>query len=349
MNEELRFSWGHIIAFLALIFIAYVTFMGITYLTLGNFVYAGIGSLTCVVLLAVFLLGAQLKKGSHTKFYKSIKLERFLLLMSPIVLALAFYPFNHFWSVLDREDEIVKEFDSSISHAHGIFDEYELYANKRIDTLSYRISKLTSKQQQNRLDELKLLLLSKNYDKLKSIANSWIANASECSTVWNVFLLGNVDNIIDAVGKWTDDLNSVSSKHLKCEDYDVADFSTECESKQKTVRGLEDLKSKYANKEYKFNILSFIMMIICFMMLLCPYFIQERHAANCEKFWDFWVFSYFFNSKEDTGFPKESSGEPIIKPQKTNSHKGEFVGHNNKVEDINKTIRKPKTSKGAPV
>lgn len=349
MNEELRFSWGHIFAFLALIFIAYVTFMGITYLTLGNFVYAGIGASACVVVLAVFLLGAQIKKGAPTKFYKSIIWERILLLMSPIVLVLSFYPYNHFWSVLDQEDEIIEDFNTSISHAHGIFNEYELYANKRIDTLSYRISKLSSEQKQNRIDELRLLLLSNNYEKLKSEANSWITNASKSSTVWNVFLLGNVDIIIKAVGKWTDDLNSVSSKHLKCEDYDVEDFSTECDSKQKAVQGLANLKSKYENKEYKFNILSLITMIICFMMLLCPYFIQERHAANCEKFWDFWVFSYFFNSKGDTGSPKESSGEPIIKPQKNNSHKGELEDSNNEVEDINKTIRKPKTSKGAPV
>lgn len=349
MNEELRFSWGHILAFLALIFIAYVTFMGITYLTLGNFVYAGIGASACVVVLAIFLLGAQIKKGAPTKFYKSIIWERVLLLISPIVLVLSFYPYNHFWSVLDQEDEIVKDFNTSITYAHGIFNEYELYANKRIDTLSYRVSKLSSEQQQNRIDELRLLLLSSNYEKLKSEANSWITNASKSSTVWNVFLLGNVDNIIEAVGKWTDDLNSVSSKHLRCEDYDVVDFSTECDSKQKTVQGLAILKSKYANKEYKFNILSLITMIICFMMLLFPYFIQERHAANCEKFWDFWVFSYFFNSKEDAESLKESSDEPIIKPQTYNPHKGAIEVLNNEVEDINKTIRNPKTSKGAPV
>lgn len=349
MNEELRFSWGHILAFLALIFIAYVTFMGITYLTLGNFIYAGIGASACVVVLAVFLLGAQVKKGAPTKFYKSIKWERFLWLMSPIVLAFAFYPYNHFWSVLDQEDEIVKDFDTSISYAHGIFDEYELYANNRIDTLSCGISKLSPQQQQNRIDELRLLLLSKNYAKLKLEANSWITNASRSSTVWNVFLIGNVDNIIGAVEKWTNDLSAVSSKHLKCEEYDVEDFSAECNSKQKTVQGLENLKNKYASKDYKFNILSLITMIICFLMLLCPYFIQERHAANCEKFWDFWMFSYFFNSKGDTGFPQESGGEPIIKPQKKNSHKGEIENPNNEVEDINKTIRKPKTSKGAPV
>ena len=72
MNERLKFSWGHILAFLALIFIAYVTFMGITYFTLGNFIVAGIGALVCVIFLALFLLGAQIKKGTSTKFYKSI-------------------------------------------------------------------------------------------------------------------------------------------------------------------------------------------------------------------------------------------------------------------------------------
>lgn len=348
MNEELRFSWGHILAFLALIFIAYVTFMGITYLTLGNFGYAGIGALACVVLLAVFLLGAQVKKGAPTKFYKSIIWERILLLMSPVVLVLAFYPYNHFWSVLDQEDEIVKDFNTSISYAHEIFDEYESYANKRIDTLSYRISKLSSEQQQNRTDELRLLLLSKNYDKLKSEAKSWIDNASKSSTVWNVFLLGNVDNIIEAVGKWTSDLSTVSSKHLKCEDYDVVDFGAECNAKQKTVQGLANLKSKYANKDYKINIVSLVTMIICFLMLLCPYFIQERHAANCERFWDFWIFSYFYNSKEDSGFTHVEP-EPIIKPKKNYSHKGNIENHNNEVEDNNKPICKPKTSKGAPV
>lgn len=83
-------------------------------------------------------------------------------------------------------------------------------------------------------------------------------------------------------------------------------------------------------------------------MLLCPYFIQERHAANCERFWDFWIFSYFYNSKEDSG-STHVEPEPIIKPKKNYSHKGNIENHNNEVEDNNKPICKPKTSKGAPV
>ena len=347
MNEELRFSWGHIIAFLALIFIAYVTFMGITYLTLGNFWYAGIGALTCVIVLAIFLLGAQVKKGSPTKFYKSIIWERFLLLMSPIVLAFAFYPYNHFWTVLDKEDDIVKDFNSSISYAHGIFDEYESYANKRIETLSNMVSNLSKAEQQNRIDELTLLLLSKNYDKLKMEATTWINNSSKSSTVWNVFLLGNVDNISEAVEKWIINLNAVSIKHLKCENYNVIDFGTEGMAYLNVQQGLKELKKKYSSTEFKLNIISLVTMIICFLMLLCPYFIQERNAANCERFWDFWILSYFYNSSKDEGSTVESvqNSRPTHNLQLLS--KANPDNSNNEVK--NKPISKFKTSKGAPV
>ena len=36
-NETLKFSWGHIIAFLALVIISYVTYMGDFYDNGGNF------------------------------------------------------------------------------------------------------------------------------------------------------------------------------------------------------------------------------------------------------------------------------------------------------------------------
>ena len=39
----------------------------------------------------------------------------------------------------------------------------------------------------------------------------------------------------------------------------------------------------------------------------------------------------------------------IIMPKKNYSHKGNIENHNNEVEDNNKPICKPKTSKGAPV
>ena len=344
MNERLKFSWGHILAFLALIFIAYVTFMGITYFTLGNFIVAGIGALVCVIFLALFLLGAQIKKGTSTKFYKSIIWERIFILMSPVVLLLTFYPYNHFWTVLEKETEIVKDFNTTISNVHSIFDEYEAYAGQRLEKLSTNMSNFSKEEQENRIDELKLLLLSKNYDKFKTEANSWIDNASKNSTVWNVFLLGNVDNIVVAIEKWTNNLISVSAKHLACEKYNVPHFDHECTAKKAAIKGLTDLKDKYSNTIWQFNILSLVTMAICFLMLLCPYFIQERNAANCERFWDFGILSNFYEENDNTKTNIEKK-ETLISKRKPVAKDNPNRNDNNK----DKINNKPKTSKGAPV
>lgn len=344
MNERLKFSWGHILAFLALIFIAYVTFMGITYFTLGNFIVAGIGALVCVIFLALFLLGAQIKKGTSTKFYKSIIWERIFILMSPVVLLLTFYPYNHFWTVLEKETEIVKDFNTTISNVHSIFDEYEAYAGQRLEKLSTNMSNFSKEQQENRIDELKLLLLSKNYDKFKTEANSWIDNASKNSTVWNVFLLGNVDNIVVAIEKWTNNLIFVSAKHLACEKYNVQNFDKECTAKKAAIKGLTDLKDKYSNTIWQFNILSLVTMTICFLMLLCPYFIQERNAANCERFWDFGILSNFYEENDNTKTNIEKK-ETLIGKRKPVAKDNPNRNDNNK----DKINNKPKTSKGAPV
>lgn len=353
MNKVLKFSVANVVAFLALIFIAYVTFMGITYSTLGNFVIAGWGSAICILLLAIVLVGAQIKKGesNRTKFYKSLIWERWLLFVSPLVLAMVFYPYNHFWTVLSLDEEISKDFNSSITQAHGIFDEYEEYAQNRIDRLSEALENVKNINIDNRKDELRLVLLSSNYKELKKEANSWIDKTStrinvfglfsvNKSSVWNVFLFGNIDNISDAIRKWTVNLSEMSSKQLKIENYEVAFFSSDCRAKQLSIKGLNNLKAKYSNIGYKFNWISIFTMVICLIMLLCPYFIQERNAANDEKFWDFWPFSSKYNA--------DNIHEDTIEPQDGNlSDKGKLNENTTLENKINSN--KLKSSKGAPV
>ena len=73
MNTKLKFSWAHIIAFLAIIFISYITFVGITYLTDGSFYVATLGMLVIDALLLLFFIGAQAMKGTDSKFATCIK------------------------------------------------------------------------------------------------------------------------------------------------------------------------------------------------------------------------------------------------------------------------------------
>ena len=41
-NQKLRFTFGHILAYISLIFIGYISFLGLTYWGDGNFILSGI-------------------------------------------------------------------------------------------------------------------------------------------------------------------------------------------------------------------------------------------------------------------------------------------------------------------
>ena len=82
-NEKLRFSWGHIIAAVALVAVAYCTFVGMVYLLKGQFLLSGVitGVITLLIA-ALFFIPQQLKATDH-RFEKRIKWERAFIFFSP--------------------------------------------------------------------------------------------------------------------------------------------------------------------------------------------------------------------------------------------------------------------------
>lgn len=283
MNRKLRFSWGHIVAFLALIFIAYVVFMGATYYTVGNY-YVGLIAMGCSVLLIVLtILGAQVLKGVDKKFHRSIVWERILVLCSPLIIIIVGVPFSHFWTVQSSEDEIIQQFDKSIKASMGIFSDYESYSDSRIEHLkSSLVSKIKDDQLvNNRVDELSLYLKSSTTKSIKE-AKGWINKVSDSPSIWNVFLFGNISTIEGAIEQWTESLNAISQKSISSET-DVDSFSTANIHKEKALNGLTSLKGMYQETKTP-NALAIMTLIICYLMLLCPYFVQERHSRNIETF-----------------------------------------------------------------
>ena len=132
MNEHLKFSWGHIIAFIALITIGYITFMGVTYYTDGDFLSASIYMVCVFILLFAVFIGAQFLKATHRKFSRRIWFERILVFSSPIIYIFALIPFSHFWTVQKNDKEIVSKFSQSIEASRQLFYDYDDYSSKRI-------------------------------------------------------------------------------------------------------------------------------------------------------------------------------------------------------------------------
>lgn len=281
MNKTLKFSWGHIVSFLALIFMSYVSFMGAFYMTNGDMLFSIIAiAVIDVVLLAVFSW-AQLLKATARKFDKRIKVERFVVLvLCPIVVIASMLPQNYFWLVYGQRDLVVTSFNTSIVESKGMFDDYERYADERIDrytSLLDRIKHNDTVAKENYVNTLRLQLLSVNYDSLRSKAVRWIDNAGRDGTVWNAFLVGNSRQITQSIEEWHGTLVEFSTPVLSNEGKDVVPFDADGASLNAATAGLQTIVEVYAGQS-GVSWLTFPVCILLFACLLLPYVLQQRNT-----------------------------------------------------------------------
>jgi hypothetical protein len=299
MNENLKFSWAHIIAFLAIIAVSYSSFVGLTYLTNGDFTSAIIGMGVIDIAYILYFIGAQQMKASGVKMHRKIIWERIFIFGSPIVFIAGMIPMSHFWTVTSQNDEIVNSFTNSISNARQLFSDYEEYSNQRIATYSETLKKIIANrdddsltfrkagfeiekvniQKENMIETLRLQLLSQNYDSLKVVANDWIDEANQGASTWNVFLLGNTREIKDALNNWENQLKSFSTKELSNETIknDVPKFSSN--GAQSAISGIDSLTAAFTTQRNP-NMASIVFGIVIYLMLLFPYILQDRHTKS---------------------------------------------------------------------
>lgn len=82
-NEKLKFSWSHIIAALALVAIAYFTFVGTVYLLKGQFLRSGLITAAITLIIGLLFFIPQQLKATERRFDKRIKWERAFIFASP--------------------------------------------------------------------------------------------------------------------------------------------------------------------------------------------------------------------------------------------------------------------------
>lgn len=283
INETLKFSWGHIIAFIALIFISYVSFMGITYLTDGDFLYAGLGVLIINLVLIVFFIIPQILKGTDEKFSRKIILERILFFSAPVLFIIVMIPYAHFWTVFDNRTQVETTFSESIKTTKGMFESYEAYANNRVKEYDKKLAqcKTEAVHRTNEVEALRLQLIADNYDALKESAIEWIDNASG-TTVWNVFMIGNIKKIESAIESWNKSLNDFSSKTMTDEAEGIEPFSSSDPSVTTAKENLNNLRAVYTTMNAP-TMIAIGVGVLLYILLLFPYIIQSRNTKSTFK------------------------------------------------------------------
>lgn len=301
MNKTLKFSFGHIIAFIAIIFIGYLSFIGLVYLNDGNFKIALVETAAVVVVLFAICLGIQLLKATESKFSRRIKIERTLLIIAPIIYVAAMIPYMHFWTINSHNDELVKEFTDAITLSKQMFTDYDTYTDRRLSeysnhldqTISLRSAnpaafaaagftsdRLLEAQKQNMMRTLQLQLRSSNYDSLKTLANTWIENADQGASSWNVFLLGNTKQIEQAINDWEANLTSWAESRLSNEPQNSAAlFGDSGSSAARANASLAKMHHRY-NSLAAPSIVAILSVILLYGLIMLPWVLQDRHTRS---------------------------------------------------------------------
>lgn len=299
MNEKLQFSWGHIIAFLALIAVSYISFVGFTYLTNGNFTFALIVMGITDIVFIIFFIGAQQMKASGVKMKRKIIWERIFIFGSPVVFIAGMISMSHFWTIRSQNNEIVATFTTSINDAQQLFSDYEAYSNTRIENYEKGLNRIiankesdkrtfieagfednkASIQRENMIETLRLQLLSQNYDSLQNVAEKWMNEAGRGASTWNVFLLGNTREIRNALANWETQLKSFSTKEMSNESLTGKISHFQSDGAEKAIAGIDSLTASFTRQGFP-TIGAIIFGIVIYLMLILPYIIQDRHTKN---------------------------------------------------------------------
>ena len=309
MYKNLKFSWAHILAFLALICIGYISFVGLTYDIDEGFKKPAFIMLGILLILIIWFIGVQQLKGidNNFSFSKCIWWERILLFTSPIVFVLCMYPFNHAINVSSEAKNIETTFVEAIASSTKMFDDYELYSQERIKNYEdFLLRVKTNKNIQPNLykelgfngkdDDKKIQIevetldrqLTANYDSLNIVAREWIKRVDQKTSVWNVFLVGNIKEIQSAIQDWSTSLKNFSSVILsteKLQTQEVLPFDTDKEHIGNIINKLNSLTEIYnpSDESNKLNFKTVLWGIILYILLIFPYLIQVRNGVSTYK------------------------------------------------------------------
>ena len=281
MHEKLKFSFGHVLAFLALLFIGYIIFTGVTYFTKGSYVIGGIvaGGIMAVLLLMLFRL--QMLKATNQKIEKRIVHERVLVVFFILFCGLSFVAYSHFWTVKSKENQVVGYFNQSIQTSRQLFADYQTYSAERM--AAYSPDSVDEQTAQVLKEGLRLQLTPQEYTQLRGDVGSWLDKSEQSISIWNVFLAGNIDAICRSMRSWQSTLNDLTVHRMNDESSEVTPFNREKEINA-SVNNLLLTKQIYSTFEFP-KPLAWVTGILCFAMLFLPWLIQRRSPKSLVTLW----------------------------------------------------------------
>lgn len=268
------FDWSTVMALLFLLIYSYFSFMGSLYLFKGEIWQALLSAIILIAIVSGCVYVMTLAKMTKFKEIGLVGQITLGIIMLSVFL-LAAIPFTNFIYANQHGEEITKCIDITKSSAIGMETAYSKYVDRRVSDYEKQLRSTMTYSQQHEISqdkEIALLTASlrrqlkpPSLDTIQSERKKWIESLSGMS-IWNIMLPANLNRIKECVGEWVKEYKKMSDISFVGPDFDLFEYDDFSSAMSQLVNKLT---------EKHFSVWAIIAALICFGMMLLPYWRAE--------------------------------------------------------------------------
>lgn len=289
-NTETKFTSALVFCLMVLLGYSYIAFLGLLYWKdgeLGLPIGLTIGFMA-VVLGCLFVMC--ISKATRWQGIGRAGQIVFGLIILAAFIASAF-PFTNFMRVIENKSAIYTEIENTIKAASSLDESYLSYANERFSQYKSDLKSIDYEEKysicvqgaygetksdkiENLKNSLSEKLLPAGMSTIQKSRQDWLKKASGMS-VWNLKLPSNLLEIQGVVNKWINnyiDLSSISYMGDTGSAFSYNEFNDQ----------LGKVTAFY-KKFDKPSFLAFTLAIVCFLIMLLPYFMTDQSMATAQS------------------------------------------------------------------
>ena len=291
MKKPSKFPLKDLLIVLGTFGYGFFCFLSINFLTLGDTTTSIIGAVLISSIIGGLAFGVKLLKRTSRNFKTFIIWECILIFLFIVVAFFAIFPFSHYFVVSAQKENIQKKVISNITQAEGLFLDYELYADSRLNIYKNRLNSIVSAkivdpngytnfgfiegvvdsiQVENKMFILEAQLYPSNYSEMKQINSTWLSDSKDKVKSWSPTGIVKVVNTLKIeISSWNEQLKSFSLFRAQGETAPDFDFPL----------SFDDVSGIF-NQSTTPNLLALIIGIALYLLMFLSYFITKRHSKN---------------------------------------------------------------------
>lgn len=289
--KKVNFNFATVFSLMALLVYGYFAFMGLVYWKNGAVTVPVLFTLGGMLIALFCLFVMCMGKGSRWHIGKVGEIVFGVIILCLFVAAAI--PFTNFFKVVENQGRIKGKVEQFLISSKNLDQAYEKYAEDRIAEYESQLKLVAEGKSirpaeydtllagaagaddnikiQNLTKSLRRQLLPKERESICKQRTAALEKASQMS-VWNVLLPSNINKIATEVGSYVQNYTDLSSKIRKGE---TAEPFTYPEIKN----DLNEIQTIYTHLSTP-SFISILLSLICFLIMLLPYFITERSLAG---------------------------------------------------------------------